>query len=1283
MAWRLGVRRLLDVLILALVVWLLGAAAYVSLGRLLVPAIADYREELVARAEVLFERRISVRTLAGEMQGAQPVLLLRGLRVQASLDPDSAVLLELDNVTARLDLFASLWRRQPVLDAVQVEGLALEVHEEEDGRWILQGLGATGALEPDIEAVLDGLANLRRVTLLDSQIRIRPQDLPDWVFTDGDLTLLNHPRRHRLDARVSLPDGQELALSARAQRGTTWQASTVDFYADLPTLQWSQWLPSEWLEQLSVNYLIAGGRYWGRVEAGRLSRLRGEMRAPQLALQTQHEPQLIEDLQAQFLIEWGEARQSLHIDDLQWQSGDLHWQPSRLMAELNADDSWRIAADRADLQWIGALLPDHLADPRPADILRQLDLRGTLRDLQLAGGSRQSAWSDWLIEARLESVSLEAWQAVPGFENISGSVKGTPAGGSLRVDSRDWSMRLPRLFEHAWRHDRLRGEMTWEWAPGSGLQLLADGMRIEGEQGLGAVRLALHLPRPEDTASMDLQVSLRDSAAIHHGLYLPTRAPAFSEALADWLAGAELEGRVPLAIFSYSGSIESEVVPGDRALALYARLEAGRVRFQPDWPALEAVEGTLRLQNQDLLIEHAQARLWNTQLENVRLTIDRQAANEPLRLNLTGAHSGPLSDALRVGQETPVAGMTDQLFADWRGSGEMVGELDMQLPLQAGANPALRLAWEIAAGELWIPQLQAPLDQISGRLAYQHGEGLSADELSLSFLGQPVNLAIVGQSGRQRFTASASHGVEALRTWSLLGGMPLDLATGTLDWQATLLLDAGQRELSISSDLRRLGLDLPAELGKSVGQTMPSRLTVDFRDAQQRWSLEMGEDLYGVAQVRGDSLRAELRYRDGQPRRLPVSGLALGARFIEFDLALWQAWIAQRLSPAEDSLSEGGPSPSLDLLHSLEFHAARFVGMGRDLSDLSLSGERRAAGLHLRVEQSDIAGTLLLPEDQSAPLVVDLQRLRFERPPPAERGDALVEPVVPQDPLAAVQPSRLPAMDVQLAQIIWGEDRVADARFSLRPYDGGAMINGLSANVLGGLRLEGQIDWRETAVRSQFNGQLSASNIGEVLRAWQYAPTLTSSEFSAGVDLTWPGSPAFFALKRGTGELQLKARDGVVQSGEGSAEALRIFGLLNFNALTRRLRLDFSDIFGKGTAYDSLDTQLAVSDGVLHTRRPLVLDGPSARIELDGIIDLPQDSIDMGMLVTLPITNNLPMAAILVGAPYLGGVLFLADRILGDRISRIASVKYRISGDWLQPTVDFDRAFDNKAALEE
>ena len=45
------------------------------------------------------------------------------------------------------------------------------------------------------------------------------------------------------------------------------------------------------------------------------------------------------------------------------------------------------------------------------------------------------------------------------------------------------------------------------------------------------------------------------------------------------------------------------------------------------------------------------------------------------------------------------------------------------------------------------------------------------------------------------------------------------------------------------------------------------------------------------------------------------------------------------------------------------------------------------------------------------------------------------------------------------------------------------------------------------------------------------------------------------------------------------------------------------------------------------------------------------------------------LAAIAIGAPAVGGALFLVDRLIGDRLSRFASVTYHISGDWQQPDI--------------
>ncbi len=154
------------------------------------------------------------------------------------------------------------------------------------------------------------------------------------------------------------------------------------------------------------------------------------------------------------------------------------------------------------------------------------------------------------------------------------------------------------------------------------------------------------------------------------------------------------------------------------------------------------------------------------------------------------------------------------------------------------------------------------------------------------------------------------------------------------------------------------------------------------------------------------------------------------------------------------------------------------------------------------------------------------------------------------------------------------------------------------------------------------------------------------------------------SLKKLSGDLDIRFRNGQLVTVDGGAQALRVFGLLNFDSIGRRLRLDFSDLIDKGLAYDRIKGRIQVTNGVYRTDSALNLEGPSSDIELQGQIDLANEKINAKMQVALPLSNNLPLAAIAVGAPAIGGALFVVDRLIGDRLARFASVTYHISGDW-------------------
>jgi uncharacterized protein YhdP len=82
------------------------------------------------------------------------------------------------------------------------------------------------------------------------------------------------------------------------------------------------------------------------------------------------------------------------------------------------------------------------------------------------------------------------------------------------------------------------------------------------------------------------------------------------------------------------------------------------------------------------------------------------------------------------------------------------------------------------------------------------------------------------------------------------------------------------------------------------------------------------------------------------------------------------------------------------------------------------------------------------------------------------------------------------------------------------------------------------------------------------------------------------------------------------------------------------------------------------------------MEGPSANMTLNGQVDLVAEQLDNTVEVTLPITSNAPLAAILLGAPQVAGAVFVIDKLIGDKLERFSTLKYRLTGHWDDPQLE-------------
>jgi uncharacterized protein YhdP len=108
-----------------------------------------------------------------------------------------------------------------------------------------------------------------------------------------------------------------------------------------------------------------------------------------------------------------------------------------------------------------------------------------------------------------------------------------------------------------------------------------------------------------------------------------------------------------------------------------------------------------------------------------------------------------------------------------------------------------------------------------------------------------------------------------------------------------------------------------------------------------------------------------------------------------------------------------------------------------------------------------------------------------------------------------------------------------------------------------------------------------------VLKGWGFAPSVTSEEFHMDVDGRWPGSPAWLATKRFSGTLDASLNKGQFVEVEAAPRRCGCSACSTSTPLAAALRLDFSDLFGKGLSYDRVKGLLVANNGVYVTREPI------------------------------------------------------------------------------------------------
>ncbi|AQA19813.1 hypothetical protein BST95_17735 [Halioglobus japonicus] len=143
----------------------------------------------------------------------------------------------------------------------------------------------------------------------------------------------------------------------------------------------------------------------------------------------------------------------------------------------------------------------------------------------------------------------------------------------------------------------------------------------------------------------------------------------------------------------------------------------------------------------------------------------------------------------------------------------------------------------------------------------------------------------------------------------------------------------------------------------------------------------------------------------------------------------------------------------------------------------------------------------------------------------------------------------------------------------------------------------------------------------------------------------------------------------------GATGALRLVSIFNLAEVARRLSL--THMFESGVPFNSLQGQMNLASGTLEVPA-IAIEGSSSRFVFSLETDLEAETLDGELVATLPVANNLPWVAALAGGLPVAAGVFVVSKVFEKQVNRLSSGVYAIGGTWSEPSIEFDRIFDDE-----
>ena len=1163
---------------------------------------------------------------------------------------DNQSSLTFNEAAIRIDVLQSIIQSELIIDKLSLDGFNAVIQRNNNGDVYLMDLllhskAKTASNLENSNPSYFKILNQTDFEVTHSEIFFVDDmdEYPDMFLTDVNFRMANKQNRHQISIQSTLNNRDtklDFRLDFKGQVHDIKQWDGIVYFnvksVNYPTLLHLLGEEIIQLENYQLNDIDMGLRSWAEIKHGKLDSVRGEL--------------YVDDAQVKRL----DTREQVYFNRI---SSDFKLERHHMkftdwvlnLYHLNFNIDGKIIADKRiqlhykhSKQSPGLLLYinnlqlgefSHVIDFfSPEDInkkiYQRLKPRAKLQDINILMAFKSLNMpiniTNYQASMELENFGLNAFHSLPKIRNLSARIILNKDRGRVYINSKKMSVHLKSLFRDSWPIDTLTGELYWQQ---------------EGEQWLlGAKKLALvntHLKinkadlklwfQPEGSIIMDLSGFYKDANVKYVSYYLP--AYIMNQGLVKWLDESIISGWGTDGGVVFRGELKQFPFKDHSGIMdIVFNTREVELEYTPGWPKLEDISSQIQFTERGMWIVSDTSRIFSSVSNNVHAAI---ADYDSSILKLHGNIKSNIKDGVKFLKQSQLASENVTAILDAQGKIDI--NLDLTIPTEKG-TPNSNVSILLHNLDYYPPGFKRKkglVSKLSGKVIV-HNENIEAKNLSTKIMGRSAKVVIKSSKNKRKKDRSPdvtiaidSHfSINQLQKYNII---PENMQafvrylSGTGRVYINLSLPNEHRPFSMvaTSNLKGFKSGLPFPFNKPAEKSQS--LKVSYTDSKYpdiRFSLA---DILSLALIIKPSdetlelLKGSVHLGRGKAYLPEKNVLKLSGKMPELPLQKWRAFF-------------------IDVTHSKSGQVQK------------KSQTKAFPPIELALSELVVPGIEPDNEDKNKTA--------------KQLGDY-------------ISPQEFPLINGSIALVKMSSSHLGRFVIKTSRLEKSIVFDELSltGDILN-FNAKGKWQQWNKVPEMDLEGSLKVSSFEEFLHLTGYDQLMRGGKAKISGYLSWPGG--LNDLDKGTmdGKLAIEVEKGAYLEGKPGT-AGRLLGLLNMNALARRISLDFSDVSDKGFEFDEIRGDFRIRGGNAYTDN-LTVAAPSAKILVTGRVGMVAEDYDEKVLVVPELSATLPIAGAAVAGPAGAAVAWVGQKLLGSQLNKVTAMSYTVKGSWDNPVIKKD-----------